>query len=119
MADTEKELEIKEVDEAAEGEDSGAEKTYSLEDVARRWECSQAYIKREYDIGFPMYKNKKGKWRVKESDLLAWEEKIEEAKEQKEREQKKIKRGNMAAYIIGGIVVAIFGVIVLIMFTNI
>lgn len=111
MADTKK-------TENTEEEDTQPEKTYSVEEVAKRWECSQAFLKREIEIGLPMYRNQNGRLRIKESDLLDWEAKIEEHDAEKIKEQKRIKRNNRIAYIIGGILVAIFGIYALMTFSN-
>lgn len=95
------------------------ESTYSMEDIVRRWECSHAQIKREMEVGLPMYQNRNGKWRIKGEDIIAWETKVEAYREDIEKEKKRTKRNNLIAYIIGGAIVAGCGIAALTMFTNV
>lgn len=95
------------------------EATYSMEDVVRRWECSHSQIKREMEVGLPMYQNRNGKWRIKGEDIMAWEAKVAAHREAEEQEKKRTKRNNLIAYIIGGAIVAGCGIFALTTFTNV
>lgn len=107
-----------ETPESASKDASAKEKTFGLDDIARRWKCPVSSVENQVKFGFPMYKNSNDRWRIKESDLVAWEKKEEEKKAAKEIEAKRIKRNNMIAYIVGGFFVAVFGFMALLIFTN-
>lgn len=95
------------------------EKTFGIEEVSQRWKCPISSVERSIKNGLPMYKNSNDRWRIKESDLLVWEEQVEKRKLEKETEAKKIKRNNLIVYIVGGIIIGILGIVVLMTFTNV
>lgn len=120
MADKTNEDKTVEAEQEQSNEDAALkkEKTFGVQEIAQRWACPVSSVENQIAFGFPMYKNSKGRWRIKESDLVAWEKQEEEKKIAKEIETKRIKRNNMIAYIVGGFFVAIFGMIALLLFTN-
>ena len=62
-----------------------AETLYNLQDVAIRWGCTPDAVKKAISDGLPLRMQPNGRFAISESDLIAYERSIAQAKRDKER----------------------------------
>lgn len=63
------------------------EKTYNMQDVMIRWDCSRTVVTKEIRRGMPMRKMSNGRWSITDRDLRAWENLLAAELEQERRQK--------------------------------
>lgn len=60
-------------------------RTFNMQDVMIRWNCTRGYINKEIARGLPMRKLSNGRWSISEEDLLGWERLLAEERKREAR----------------------------------
>lgn len=75
-------------------------RTYNMQDLMIRWNCSRGFVGKQISRGLPMKKLSNGRWSIKENDLINWERFLED-------ERKKARRNSTIATIVGVLITII------------
>lgn len=63
------------------------EKTYNMQDIMIRWDCSRTVVTKEISRGMPMRKMSNGRWSITDRDLRAWENLLATELKQEQRQK--------------------------------